>query len=53
MTLAACFAHATLLQTAKMNDVDPNAWLTQTLERIVQGWPISQIDGLMPWNFKT
>ncbi|MGY4412232.1 hypothetical protein ACVWW4_003968 [Bradyrhizobium sp. LB7.1] len=27
---------ATLLQTAKMNDVDPHAWLTQTLERIAQ-----------------
>jgi IS66 C-terminal element len=25
---------ATLLQTAKMNDVDPLAWLAQTLERI-------------------
>jgi IS66 C-terminal element len=33
-------------------DVDPNAWLTQTLERIAQGWPISQIDALMPWHFK-
>jgi transposase len=43
---------ATLLQTAKMNDVDPHAWLTQTLERIAQGWPISQIDALMPWHFK-
>jgi hypothetical protein len=43
---------ATLLQTAKMNDVDPNAWLTLTLERIAQGWPISQIDQLMPWNFE-
>ena len=43
---------ATLLQTAKMNDVDPHAWLTQTLERIAQGWPISQIHALMPWNFK-
>ncbi len=35
---------------AKMNDVDPHAWLTQTIERIAQGWPISQIDALMPWN---
>jgi transposase len=43
---------ATLLQTAKMNDVDPHAWLTQALERMAQGWPISQIDRLMPWNFK-
>jgi IS66 C-terminal element len=45
-------ALTTLLQTAKMNDVDPHAWLTQTLERIAQGWPISQIDALMPWHFK-
>jgi transposase len=44
---------ATLLQTAKMNDVDPLAWLTQTLERIANRWPISQIDELMPWNYKT
>ena len=43
---------ATLLQTAKMNDVDPLAWLTQTLERIAKRWPISQIDELMPWNYK-
>jgi transposase len=43
---------ATLLQTAKMNDIDPHAWLTQTLERIAQGWAIFQIDALMPWNFK-
>ena len=42
---------ATLLQTAKMNDVDPLAWLTQTLERIANRWPITQIDALMPWNF--
>ena len=43
---------ATLLQTAKMNDVDPHAWLTQTLERIARGSPTSQIDALMPWHFK-
>ena len=42
---------ATLLQTAKMNDVDPLAWLTKTLERIANGWPNSEIDRLMPWNY--
>jgi transposase len=42
---------ATLLQTAKLNDVDPLAWLTQTLQRIANRWPISQIDQLMPWNY--
>ena len=35
---------ATLLQTAKMNNIDPHAWLTQTLKRFARGWPISQID---------
>lgn len=44
---------ATLLQTCRMNDVDPFAWLTQTLERITDRWPISQLDQLMPWNFKS
>lgn len=43
---------ATLLTTAKMNGVDPQAWLTQTLERIASGWPNSQIADLMPWNFR-
>jgi transposase len=27
------------------------SWLTKTLERIAQGWPISNIDQLVPWNF--
>ena len=43
---------ATLLQTAKMNDVDPQAWLGLTLQRIADGWPFSQIEKLMPWNYK-
>jgi hypothetical protein len=43
---------ATLLQTAKMNDVDPLTWLALTLQRIANGWPISQIEKLMPWNYK-
>ncbi len=42
---------ATLLQTAKMNDVDPLARLTQALERIANRWPISKIDQLMPWSY--
>ena len=28
---------ATLIQTAKLNDVDPLAWLTDVLQRIVAG----------------
>nr|WP_245331318.1 IS66 family transposase [Mesorhizobium sophorae] len=43
---------ATLLQTCKMNGVDPLAWLSQTLTRIAQRWPAAKIELLMPWNFK-
>lgn len=35
---------ATLLQTAKTNNVDPLDWLSQTLTRIAKGWPASEID---------
>ncbi|OMI12940.1 hypothetical protein BSN85_08695 [Bradyrhizobium brasilense] len=41
---------ATLLQAAKMNNVDPFAWLPLTLQRIANGWPSSEIDALMPCN---
>ncbi|AMY70549.1 putative transposase protein [Frigidibacter mobilis] len=43
---------ATLLQTCKMNNVDPVAWLTQTLERIANQWLSAEIAALMPWNYK-
>ncbi|HET9537660.1 MAG TPA: IS66 family transposase [Mesorhizobium sp.] len=45
-------AIASLLATAKMNNVDPHAWLTQALERIAEGWPNSNIEALMPWNYR-
>ncbi|WP_156032118.1 transposase domain-containing protein, partial [Shinella sp. DD12] len=37
----------------KMNSVDPLAWLCQTLTRIAQGRPASEIEDLMPWNFRS
>ncbi len=43
---------ATMLQTCKMNGVDPKAWAKQTLERIANRWPNKDIEALMPWNFK-
>jgi transposase len=42
---------ATLLQAAKMNNVDPQVWLTQILKRIAKGWPSSDLDALMQWNY--
>lgn len=42
---------ATLLTTAKLNNVDPHAWLKLTLERIAAGWPNRKLDALLPWNY--
>ena len=40
----------TLIETAKLNKVDPQAWLTDTLKRIPDQ-KINQIDKLLPWNY--
>ncbi len=36
--------HRDAFAESEMNDVDPYAGFTQTLERIAHGWPLSQID---------
>jgi hypothetical protein len=38
-----------LIQTVKLNGVDPQAWLTDALGRI-SGHMIAKLDQLMPWN---
>jgi transposase len=43
---------ATVLMTARLNSIDPQAWLTQTLVRLANRWPNSRIDELMPWNYQ-
>ena len=39
-----------LITTAKLNDVDPQAWLADVLGRIA-GHPATRLDELMPWNW--
>ena len=41
----------TLIETAKMNGVDPQAWLTHVIGTIADH-PASQLDDFMPWNFR-
>ena len=41
----------TLIVTAKMNDVDPQAWLADVLARIAEH-PARRLDELLPWNWK-
>ena len=40
----------TLIGTAKLNDVDPQAWLADVLGRIADT-PQSRLDELLPWNW--
>ena len=40
----------TLIETAKLNSVDPQAWLTDVLGRIADH-KITRLDELMPWRY--
>ncbi len=41
----------TLIETAKLNGVDPHAWLADTLARIPD-YKITKVDELLPWRWK-
>jgi hypothetical protein len=38
-----------LIETCKLNGVDPQAYFTDVLTKLVNLWPASRIDELMPW----
>ena len=42
---------ASLVETAKLNGVDPHVYLADVIARIVAGHPQSQIDDLLPWAY--
>ena len=42
---------ASLIETAKLNGLDPEAYLAWLITRIVQGHPQSEIDQLLPWAY--
>ena len=42
---------ASLLATAKLNDIEPFAYLKDVLERMCSGHPMSRLDDLLPWNW--
>jgi transposase len=41
----------TLIASAKLNDIDPEAWLADVLRRI-NDHPASKLDELLPWNWQ-
>jgi transposase len=42
---------ASLIETCKLNGVNPQVYFTDLLTRLVNGWPQSRIDELMPWHW--
>ncbi len=42
---------ASLIETCKLNDVDPYAYLAATITKIVNGHPNSRLDELLPWAY--
>lgn len=45
-------AMTTLISTAKLNDIDPLAWLADVLARIAD-LPQSRLPELLPWQWKS
>ena len=41
-----------LITTAKLNEVEPFAYLKDVLERMSSGHPMSRLDDLLPWNWQ-
>lgn len=44
-------AIASLIETCKLNGVEPFAYLADVITRIVQGHPQSRLDELLPWTY--
>jgi hypothetical protein len=42
---------ASFIVTCKLQSVNPQVWLTDVLTKLVNRWPASRIDELMPWAY--
>ena len=43
----------TIMQTVKLNEVNPELYLKDTLAKIANAHPINHIDELMPWMIRS
>jgi transposase len=44
---------ASLIETCKLTDLDPEAYLADIFTRLVAGHPVNRLDELMPWSWAT
>jgi transposase len=42
---------ASLIETGKLNGIDPYTYLADVLSRLVNLWPNARLDDLLPWNW--
>lgn len=42
----------TVLESAKLNGLDPQAWLSDVIDRLARGHPINRLGELLPWNWQ-
>jgi transposase len=42
----------TVTETAKLNGLDPEAYIAAILDRLARGHPVGRLDELLPWNFQ-
>jgi len=42
---------AALIETCKLNNVDPEAYLADVFARLVAGYPVNRLDELLPWSW--
>jgi len=44
---------ASLIESCKLNAIDPQAYLADVITKIVNGHPNNRIDELLPWAYST
>jgi hypothetical protein len=43
---------ASLIETCKPNNVEPQAYIADVLDKLVNLWPAARVDELMPWAWR-
>lgn len=42
-----------LIATCELHGVNSSTYIEEVLARLAEGWPMSKLDELLPWNFKS